>query len=122
MANNNKNKIDYLIVKTGYTSRIINVLGIDTCKEIKEEDTQNKYKGYHDKPGRSKIFKIGYSFDTNTKKGLIKIIKNFERITDAFKIYDTKAINNDDIERFNCGEMVCTFLKNILMMVLQMIY
>ena len=95
----NRNKLDYLIVNTGYTSRIINRLGFDKIDCV-QKNALTKKNGKPGKKGHSDIFKVGYSFDHKTKDGISKIMatKFGKELDDAFNF---KMDGGEAIEEFS---------------------
>ena len=94
-----RNKLDYLIIQTGYTSRIISRLGFDKIDCIKK-NALTKKNGKPGKKGHSDIFKVGYSFDYKTKEGISKIMatKFGKKLDDTFNFI---ADGDDAIEEFS---------------------
>jgi hypothetical protein len=89
------NNLDYLIVNTGYTSRLIKRLGFDQEICLQENALKSTYK----KKGHNNIYKVGYSFDYKTKDGISKIMasKFSKELDNAFHFNDD---GDDAIENF----------------------
>ncbi len=101
----NKNKLDYLIINTGYTSRIIDRLGFDKIECIQENAFTPEHDEY-DGQGQNNIYKVGYTFDYRTEEGFKKAMKKPYYRMSAFDIRQSK----DDLPKFTSFIESCVYI------------
>lgn len=101
-----RNKLDYVLINTGYTSRLIKLLGFDVINCIKSSSVEDK----------NKVFRVGYSHDIDktTTADIDKILERGSKwrgnLNEAFTFDDREngIIPDDYIEEF------INFMKNCL--------
>ena len=108
----NRNKLDYLIVNTGYTSRIISRLGFDKIDCV-QKNALTKKNGKPGKKGHSDIYKVGYTFDYKTKEGISKIVasKFGKKLDDTFNFI---ADGDDATQEFSRFIDSCVYIYDSL--------
>ena len=102
-----RNKLDYLIVNTGYTFHIIEKLGFDNLECIRENTLLSK-NGKHRKHGHCAIYKASYKADD----GINKIIPS-KQLKDFFACDKDLSISYFDEFMNNCVYIYDTLGKGI---------
>jgi len=116
-SKSNKNALDYLIVNTGYTSRLVTRLGFDKV-DLVMENAWKKKKG--DKIRHNNIYKVGYSFDYKSQEGIDKIRNNVgdscEELDNAFTFDDRPGgvLPNEYITEFDEFINSCLYIYDDL--------
>lgn len=120
----NKNHLDYLIVNTGYTSRLIKRLGFDKVELVQENAWKAKKSA---KAGHNNIYKVGYTFDYRSQEGIDKIRASVgnesshgiwcEGLDDAFSFddrYDEDVLPDEYIDAFHNFITSCVYIYDDL--------
>ena len=112
-----RNYLDYLIVNTGYTSRLIKLLGFDKVELIKENAFP---KGTYTKDGHNNVYKVGYTFDYRSQEGVDKIRNSANKwrrkLDEAFTFYDRPGgvLPDEYIEAFDDFINSCVYIYDDL--------